>query len=449
VDAVNISSGDSAMVSVADEEFIEEPSFGLGELLATLVDLKTLPHVILLLILSTILYILAQSSDNGATFSAIGFLSLSIGYAATAASTRWDFIHRLVRVDGLASESWLKSLILRSLRAWIVPLVMSSIIAIGFFQLSNSGNNWDNWLPLGLASLFLLWSIGQGTSFRSSTASWLAGKKTMDTDARSGGIIGIVFWQLFAVTAVAILIGFGFSSGFEGEFSDNLKWIGFITLAIGIQIGLIFWIKEVLADVVSTRGGARFATRWSMLSQVFVTWHIASAWRRLIDEPSPFAMAIEELILMVITVLLAIWSLASRNVSRGGKLFTSNNALFWGLAFGFGYAGSIAMITSLSGDGNLAKTMAIGHIVTAITILIVHPFVLKKHVKNIKMPTVDENDSHAPELEITTTEEVIPLEESSEQQIAEDDDDEVEEVDEKDDCDLDEIDLDDDIELLD
>tara|TARA_B100000315_G_scaffold247847_2_gene277113 strand:- start:2308 stop:3612 length:1305 start_codon:yes stop_codon:yes gene_type:complete len=434
------------MDGIADEEIVEGPPFGLGELMATLVDLKTLPHVILLLILSTILYSFAQFSDTSATYSAIGFLSLSIGYAATAASTRWDFIYRLVRVDGLASESWLKSLILRSLRAWIVPLIMSSIIAFGFFQLTNSDDNWNHWLPLGLASLFLLWSIGQGTSFRSGTASWLAGKKTMDTDARSGGINGIVFWQLFAVTAVAILIGFGFSSGFEGELSENLKWIGFIALSIGIQIGLIFWIKDTLADVVSTRGGARFATRWSVLSQIFVTWHIASAWRRLIDEPSPFAMIIEELILMVITVLLAIWSLASRNVSRGGKLFTSNNALFWGLAFGFGYAGSIAMITSLSGDGNLAKTMAIGHIVTAITILVVHPFVLKKHAKNIIIPTEDEKDLHTPKLEITTTEEVTPLEETSEQQIAED---EVEEVEVKDDIDLDDIDLDEEIELLD
>ena len=443
---VNSGGEDSAMDGIADEEIVEGPPFGLGELMATLVDLKTLPHVILLLILSTILYSFAQFSDTSATYSAIGFLSLSIGYAATAASTRWDFIYRLVRVDGLASESWLKSLILRSLRAWIVPLIMSSIIAFGFFQLTNSDDNWNHWLPLGLASLFLLWSIGQGTSFRSGTASWLAGKKTMDTDARSGGINGIVFWQLFAVTAVAILIGFGFSSGFEGELSENLKWIGFIALSIGIQIGLIFWIKDTLADVVSTRGGARFATRWSVLSQIFVTWHIASAWRRLIDEPSPFAMIIEELILMVITVLLAIWSLASRNVSRGGKLFTSNNALFWGLAFGFGYAGSIAMITSLSGDGNLAKTMAIGHIVTAITILVVHPFVLKKHAKNIIIPTEDEKVLHTPKLEITTTEEVTPLEETSEQQIAED---EVEEVEVKGDIDLDDIDLDEEIELLD
>jgi hypothetical protein len=100
-------------------------------------------------------------------------------------------------------------------------------------------------------------------------------------------------------------------------------------------------------------------------------------------------MIIEEFILMVFTVLLAIWSLASRDVSRGGKLFTSENALFWGLAFGFGYAGSIAMITNMSnsiGGGNLATTMAIGHLVTAITLIMIHPKVLRNHKKRILNP---------------------------------------------------------------
>jgi hypothetical protein len=201
--------------------------------------------------------------------------------------------------------------------------------------------------------------------------------------------MGISTWQILAVTTVAVLIGYGYSSGFEGETSEKLKWIGFIILAITIQVGMVYWIQDTLIDVSSTKGGARFAARWGMISQIFVTWHIASAWRRLIDEPSAITMVIEEFILMVLTVLLAIWSLASRDVSRGGKLFTSENALFWGLAFGFGYAGSIAMITNLSdsiGGGNLATTMAIGHLVTAITIIMIHPKVLRNHKKRILNP---------------------------------------------------------------
>jgi hypothetical protein len=147
-------------------------------------------------------------------------------------------------------------------------------------------------------------------------------------------------------------------------------------------------------------------------------------------------MVIEELILMVITVLLAIWSLASRNVSRGGKLFTSNNALFWGLAFGFGYAGSIAMLTSMSGSGNLAKTMAIGHIITAITILILHPFVLKKHLKNMGKDSEDEKITPTIEVTIPTDEEShTPIENSMENDDG--------------DIDFDDLELDEVIEILD
>jgi len=374
----------------SETTIVEEPKFGLWELISTLMDLKTLPHILLLLILSTILYALAQGPDSANLYSAIGFISLSFGYSLTAMSTRWDFAHKMVRVEGLASDSWFKSMLLRSLRAWTLPLLLSGLICFGLLQLVKGNENWETWIPLSLATLFLLWSIGQGLSFKSGTSSWLAnGKKVLDDTVRESSVIGISTWQILAVTTVAILIGYGYSSGFQGETSEKLKWFGFIILAITIQIAMIYWIKDTIIDVSATKGGARFATRWGVISQIFVTWHLASAWRRLIDEPSAFTMIIEEFTLMILTVLLAIWSLASRDVNRGGKLFTSENALFWGLAFGFGYAGSIAMITNLSdslGGGNLATTMAIGHLVTALTIIMIHSKTLRKHKIRILNP---------------------------------------------------------------
>tara|TARA_Y100000588_G_scaffold390659_1_gene496807 strand:+ start:765 stop:2087 length:1323 start_codon:yes stop_codon:yes gene_type:complete len=376
------------------EDIYDDIKFGLGDLFATLVDLKTLPHVILLVILSTTLYFFAQISDLGAKFSAIGFISLSFGYAITAYSSKSEIIHGLIRVDRISSESWFKSMILRSFRSWLVPIIFSSVIASIILLITNNDENLGSLLPIGLASLFLIWSIGQGTSFKSSISNWLSnGKSTHNSRERSGGFSAVIFWQLIIVTIISIFIGYGFSSGFEGELSEKIKWIGFVIFSILIQIITIYLIKPSLNEIVSTNGGVRFATRWSVISQVFVTWHFASAWRRLIDDPSPLTMIIEEIILMVITVLLAIWSLASRNVTSGGKLFTKENALFWGLSFGFGYAGSVAMITSLSGSGNLAKTMAIGHIITAITILVLHPIVLRKHSQKIKSNQFEEGNS--------------------------------------------------------
>lgn len=401
-----LSSNDSS-----EETNVEEPKFGLWELISTLMDLKTLPHILLLLILSTILYALAQGPDSANLYSAIGFISLSFGYSLTAMSTRWDFAHKMVRVEGLASDSWFKSMLLRSLRAWTLPLLLSGLICFGLLQLVKGNENWETWIPLSLATLFLLWSIGQGLSFKSGTSSWLAnGKKVLDDSVRESSLIGISTWQILAVTTVAILIGYGYSSGFQGETSEKLKWIGFIILAIIIQIAMIYWIKDTIIDVSATKGGARFATRWGIISQIFVTWHLASAWRRLIDEPSAFTMIIEEFTLMILTVLLAIWSLASRDVNRGGKLFTSENALFWGLAFGFGYAGSIAMITNLSdslGGGNLATTMAIGHLVTALTIIMIHSKTLRKHkIRILNPPQIMVQEAENIETQVTEVESV-------------------------------------------
>lgn len=401
-----LSSNDSS-----EETNVEEPKFGLWELISTLMDLKTLPHILLLLILSTILYALAQGPDSANLYSAIGFISLSFGYSLTAMSTRWDFAHKMVRVEGLASDSWFKSMLLRSLRAWTLPLLLSGLICFGLLQLVKGNENWETWIPLSLATLFLLWSIGQGLSFKSGTSSWLAnGKKVLDDTVRESSVIGISTWQILAVTTVAILIGYGYSSGFQGETSEKLKWIGFIILAIIIQIAMIYWIKDTIIDVSATKGGARFATRWGIISQIFVTWHLASAWRRLIDEPSALTMIIEEFTLMILTVLLAIWSLASRDVNRGGKLFTSENALFWGLAFGFGYAGSIAMITNLSdslGGGNLATTMAIGHLVTALTIIMIHSKTLRKHkIRILNPPQIMVQEADNIETQVTEVESV-------------------------------------------
>lgn len=416
-----LSSNDSS-----EETIVEEPKFGLWELISTLMDLKTLPHIILLLILSTILYALAQGPDSANLYSAIGFISLSFGYSLTAMSTRWDFAHKMVRVEGLASDSWFKSMLLRSLRAWTLPLLLSGLICFGLLQLVKGNENWETWIPLSLATLFLLWSIGQGLSFKSGTSSWLAnGKKVLDDSVRESSLIGISTWQILAVTTVAILIGYGYSSGFQGETSEKLKWIGFIILAIIIQIAMIYWIKDTIIDVSATKGGARFATRWGVISQIFVTWHLASAWRRIIDEPSALTMIIEEFTLMILTVLLAIWSLASRDVNRGGKLFTSENALFWGLAFGFGYAGSIAMITNLSdslGGGNLATTMAIGHLVTALTIIMIHSKTLRKHkIRILNPPQITVQEADNIETQVTEVESVDEAPEVKEPETQEQD----------------------------
>jgi len=376
-------------VELVDEAHLEE-DFSLGDLLSTLTDLRTLPHVILLVVLSAILYIMAQSSTLGTTYAAVGFLSLSMAYALTGYLTRYDSIHRLVRVDGLAEGSFLQSLMLRSLRAWSLPLGLTLGLVICLSILLKTDERMSEWLPLALATLFLIWSAGQAVSFRSGTGAWLSGKeRARDRSERSGGVNSIITVHMLAVGGFAIVMAFVFGyamkSGEDIEFGTHLTWISFVILALAIQGGMFYLLREMLERVCATEGGARFALTWGLASQLFFTWHLTSAWRRLFEEPSAGGMILEEAILMAATVVLAIWALSSRSVKRGGKMFTTENALFWGLSFGFGYAGSIAMITRIA-EGSLATTMGVGHLVTALTLLLIHRAALSGHAQRLSEP---------------------------------------------------------------
>ena len=70
---------------------------------------------------------------------------------------------------------------------------------------------------------------------------------------------------------------------------------------------------------------------------------------------------------MIVTVFLAIWALTSKGEGSESELFTQENALFWGVAFGYAYAGSVAMITSVMDD---VRTVLIGgHILVVATVM--------------------------------------------------------------------------------
>ncbi len=389
---------ESTEANLSDDEATEiepEPRFGLGELLALMLDLKTAPHIVLLLVFSSILYSLPRISSSLATFSAIGFISLSVGYAVTAVMARWQFINRWVRIGERHTGSKLKSVIIHSVRSWSIPLLLTLGIGYLIVKVSSDNPSIGETLILALATLFVAWSIGQGVSFNIGTSSWLSkAESTLNPQERVSGNKSTIFSQLVAVGILATLLGYGFSSGFEAGVSVTVKWVVFIIISLAIQVGLVRYSLSHMNELSSTAGGKVFATRWVVISQLFVTWHIASAWRRLFGDGEPFGMLIEEFVLMVMTVLMAIWSLASRNVAGGGRLFTSENALFWGLSFGFGYAGSIAMLTHLTsslGEGNLATTMAFGHSLTAVTVLVLHRRVLSTHAVRIRRKSFSEH----------------------------------------------------------
>ena len=86
-------------------------------------------------------------------------------------------------------------------------------------------------------------------------------------------------------------------------------------------------------------------------------------------------MLIEEGILMSISIILAVWSMAKRGEKGGWMIFQGQSAVFWGIGFGFIYAGSISSLTALS-EGSLLTTTAIGHAITAMVMMGILPMCL-------------------------------------------------------------------------
>lgn len=109
------------------------------------------------------------------------------------------------------------------------------------------------------------------------------------------------------------------------------------------------------------------ARKWFWATQLFITWHVLSIFRSVDTASTDTLIFIEELFLMIVTVFLAIWALTSKGEGSESTLFTQENALFWGVAFGYAYAGSVAMITSVMDD---VRTVLIGgHILVVATVM--------------------------------------------------------------------------------
>lgn len=90
--------------------------------------------------------------------------------------------------------------------------------------------------------------------------------------------------------------------------------------------------------------------------------------------PNTIEIFIEELVLMIFTVFMAIWSLTSKGYTTKFKLLDEENSLPWGLAFGYAYAGSVAMLTNVFDE--ITTVMTIGHLVVILTVVYVYRKIL-------------------------------------------------------------------------
>ena len=362
------------------------------DVVKNLLDPSTLPHVILIGVAGFILYMISSSgSDSLFALGIAGFIGLSVGYALTAWMQEMNVIHKFSHFQPLPEKNSLLEKILlyfiRIFSAWISPLMLGLIpfTLISLYLTSDSGKDQAVYWGIAIAGMFVVWSFAQGRALSTSLRIFVQGRavKIASIERNSKRFtstsIHMTIIGVFAAVTYWILVS-GANSTEDMSFIDMLGAILFALVAVAIQ-ALLFW-RTTDGRIADSRrkDTAAFGFAWGLFMQLFVTWHLLSALRRFMFEDWGLFLILEEFILMIITVIAAIWSLAKGAHQRGFKMFNEKNAVFWGLSFGMAYSGSIAMISVLGskltegaiGTLGVSTTIGIGHLITAFTMLMIH-----------------------------------------------------------------------------
>ncbi len=367
-------SGNSSQDLLAE---YESTNVSLISLAKTLVSTSTMPHLFLITILSTVLYI-TSSADSLTNISAMAFTSLSIGYGISALASNNSSVKKWITLDHELIDE--RPFIIRNLakfRICIFPLMMATISF--FAMLFLFGDNGiiplgDGVLPLVMGSLFVVWSIVQGTSFTkwaSSVSAKLTDKQKPTHLSMSVAFsIGVIALISSALAAIFYKIH-DLDLSISGAFLDSLPFT-LITVLVLVANVAYNWQQKKLASMKYRLHN--FSNRWTIICHVFISWHLLTLWRQIFLDPTNIQVLLEELILMIFTVFIAIWSMTAKGYKSNFKPINEENALSWGLAFGYAYAGSVAMLTTVFDD--IRTVMQIGHAVVIIAVLVIHRKVL-------------------------------------------------------------------------
>lgn len=400
-------------------DHLKQEDASLLGLLRVLLSPRTLPHVAMLGLLALVLHLLAK---NGAeTMSAIGFLSMAGGYLFTGLLSHFDPVHRLTHLaeEPNPSGGRLKRLLL-SFRICLLPLLFAGLVwALLLALIGENGalGNWTNTLPGVLAFGFIAWAVIQGRGF-GMWLSALAATRLPDARERTSPTTRLSstlsFAMLLGVTVLLFVLFEMMATGDASAQQALTKNFGFVLL-----FGAVFAISWRRARVPRNLASQStelhaFSVRWMFLTQALITWHLLTVWRHWFISPGNALLLVEELVLLGFTVLMAIWGLTSRSFRSPLQLVNTTNALPMGLAFGYAYAGSVAMLTVVLED--VRNVMMAGHIVVALTFFWMQPkvlgSVLNQHDQLAAIRTIVDQATQAAE-----SEEEAPVEEANENSI--------------------------------
>jgi hypothetical protein len=325
----------------------------------------TLPHIIGFLGVGTLLFL---SVEGHAASVASTYIGMAVAYVTVAVLAERPGVRALV----VPSEG---GAVRRLVAPLLPPLLFGAVVALGVGGMTSAlfGEQGPELLPLGLAGLFIAWSIGQALSFRSAVVRWPSPEDAPSTQARPGRLEHL---RRVGGAGVLLIGVFLLQAGFAGtSVLDPEVTVGDVVRVHAMLVVLLSGVLlagEALAQRSRTacqhdRALSASHRRWQVLAIAFAGWHLATAARHIKGNGSQIAGTVEEVVLMTLTVFLAIWSMTSR--SRGSELglVRSSNALFWGLGFGYAYAGSVAMLSTVMKD--VGGVLSFGHVVVAASLL--------------------------------------------------------------------------------
>lgn len=336
---------------------------------------STLPHLLSLGAFSGFLYIAMKVDLFGSEMQgSIIFLSLSVSYIFAALLTpsrmgKWIFTVQKSDDGVLNRNYWLGGF------SRLIPIItvagtiwLLSNLVLGNEQLGNA--------RIFLALMFIAMSVFQGVSL---AYGWVVYSRKAQRSPRKSRAGGIFSFGMSMVTVIVLIplvwwFGYGAEDPRNSGFTQNIYWIFFLLI-----IALLGILLDRYTKSVRSREGVDGVALDKVFFFIFLTscWHLLGAWRRspIWADKSSGGMLIEEGILMSISIILAVWSMAKRGEKGGWKIFQGQSAVFWGIGFGFIYAGSISSLTALS-EGSLLTTTAIGHAITAMVMMGILPMCL-------------------------------------------------------------------------
>ena len=333
---------------------------GMLQLIRNMLSPRTLPHILMIALISATLLFLVESQE---VLVAMTFISMALSYTLIATLSNKEIIINLTRLpDEKGDYSWIVRLLF-SFRITFVPILVAAVLVGVMWSLTGGQDN--TWVSPVLASLFIVWSIAQAASFRTGMVEWLANGlgdaklHTYKEKASTASQFAIV--QSFAF--IIIWVGQMVTKSEKMDFQDALLG-GFVFLAISFILQAItMWLtRDERESAGNEKGLAAFSFKWTIIAQLFITWHAFSIYRRTMMDPSETSTLIEEGILMAFTVIFAVWSLTTYTIRDGKRLISENASLPLGISFGYAYAGSVTMLTGTF--SSLKEVMIFGHVLT-------------------------------------------------------------------------------------